>query len=143
MNNDITTTAVEIVNTLQEARGELSVFENKFPTDSIEHQLIVELLERLDDASDEDEVRDSLRDDPEAYGVDCETIFVADLREGDIILSMGEPFEVKRLDGWWLPEDENGPERYEKEITGSGYNREDETFVLNHNRTLTIDLRND
>jgi hypothetical protein len=75
MNRELYKTVTAVENKLQEARGELSRFEHEFPTDSIEHQLIVELLERLDEASDPDVIAENVREYSDEYGVDCIEVF--------------------------------------------------------------------
>lgn len=98
--NELHKTVTEIENKLQDARGELSRFEYEFPTDSPEAQLIAELLERLDEASDPEVIEENVRNSADDYGVDEEDKLVEYVFEGDIVLSFGNPVEVVRKDMW-------------------------------------------
>ena len=114
---ELNKTITDIENTLQDARGELSVFENKFPTDSPQHELIVELLERLDEASDPNNIEADIRETPEVYDVETEAVLVQDIVEGDIVLQFGNPAEVTRVDGWNTPSPTGGYREVELTLT--------------------------
>lgn len=141
MNNELQTRVTEIENTLQKARGELSRFEHEFPTDSPEQQLITELLERLDEASDPEVIEQNVRDYSDDYGVEWETVLVGDVREGDILLGFGNVCEVIRTDGWWQahPNGVDGWDEYE--LTLQPYEGEAFTTVHNSGKTFEVALR--
>jgi hypothetical protein len=140
MNRELHATVTEIESTLQDARGELSVFEDKFPTDSPEAQLIAELLERLDEASDPRWIEENVRYYADDYGVDEEEVFAPDVREGDIVLDFGV-VEVIGIDSWWHPHP-NGVDGYDEyELTVQPYGKEAFTTVHNSGAKFRVALR--
>jgi len=138
----------DIEATLQDARGELSLFENKFPTDSAQAQLIEELIERLDEASDPDEIRESVLEYADDYGVDCEEVAPFDIKLGDVIFFRSQVAEVVALDSWWkVAEDTalgydptSGHDEYE--LTVEPFGQERDTFVVSANANIlrTLDI---
>jgi len=116
---------------LQDARGELSVFENKFPTDSAEAQLIAELIEQLDEASDPHRLRETITEYAGDYDVDCEEVHPSDVRCGDVIYYGAHVAEVVGLDAWHTDERGN-----EYELTVEPYGKERDTFVVSEKQAI-------
>ena len=133
----------EIENALQDARGELSVFEDKFPTDSPEAELIRELLDRLDEASDPTVIEDNIRDTPEVYEVETLEVPVQDIREGDIVLAFGSPAEVTSVDSWWTNTGSSAGGYREVELTLAPWQREEFTTTHTAGTTLLCVFRSD
>lgn len=143
MNKELHATVADIESTLQDARGELSVFEHKFPTDSPEAQLIAELLERLDEASDPEVIEENVRDYSDDYGVDEEEVFAPDVREGDILMNFGV-VEVIGVDSWWHPHPSGDGAGYDEyELTVQPYGGEAFTTVHNSGAKFRVALRED
>jgi len=134
--NELHTTVKNIEATLQDARGELSVFENKFPTDSPEAQLIERLIEELDEASDPGTIEENVRDYSDDHDVTEETVFAPDIVDGDIILDFGNPVEVKRIDSW-----STEPGYHEWEFTCAPYVGEEFTTTHGSGKVFRVALR--
>ena len=139
MNKELHAVVTEVETELQNARGELSVFEDRFPTDSPQAELIRELLDRLDEASDPDEIEEHVRDYSDDFGVGEEEVFVQDVREGDIVLNFGNPAECVRRDGWHTSTVTGG--YYETELTLAPYRGEEFTTTHTNGAKLRVALR--
>ena len=128
--NELNTIIEKTEATLQDARGDLSIYEGKFPTDSAEAQLIEELIERLDEASDPETLRETIVEYADEYDVDRENIKPSEVNVGDIIFVYATVAEVIAIDGWVR----GNVEEYEFTIQQHG--REAETFVLSATKSV-------